>query len=106
MAYVPVRTDQTEHGAVDGVVPQFNATVEASAAGFGIRTTVKGVEVFEVLDALPLNRTDIRASVEAGSASAAAVASGITAIDFTTADTLTAVEVAAAGGIPDGYEYV
>lgn len=104
MAFVPTRTDQTEHSGVDGKVPAFGATIEAGASGFGIRTTVKGVEVFEVIDALPLNRPEIRAAVEAGTTSAAAVAAGVTAIDFATFDMLTAAEVATAAGIKAGQE--
>ena len=102
-AYVKPRTDQTEHGEVDGVVPAFNATVEAGAGGFGVRTTVKGVEVFEVLDAMPLNRQATQLAVELGSKSAEAVQSGVALVDFaTTENFLTTAEAAAAKGIKAG----
>ena len=104
MTYVPVRTDQTKYGEVEGVAPNsFGATVEAGAGGFGIRTTVKGVEVFEVLDAMPLNRAATQNSVEAGSAlTPGTTAAGFAAVDFASQDLLTSVETAAAAGIKDG----
>lgn len=101
-AYVKPRTDQSEHGSVDGVVPAFGATVEAGAGGYGVRRTVKGVEIFEVLDALPLNRQATQLAVEAGTTSAAAVQSGVAAVDFATENFLTAAEAAAAAGIKAG----
>ena len=104
MTYVPVRTDQTKYGQVEGVAPNsFGATVEAGAGGFGIRTTVKGVEVFEVLDAMPLNRAATQVAVEAGSAlTPGTTAAGFAAVDMASQDLLTTAEVTAAAGIKAG----
>ena len=99
MSFVQTRTDQTKYSAVDGKVDAFGVAVEASAGGFGIKRTVKGVSTFEVLDALPLNRAAVQLAVEAGSARVAGTvggaAAGFTAIDFATVDQLTAAEAAA-----------
>ena len=102
MSYVKPRTDQTGHAGVDGVVPAFGATVEAGAGGYGVRRTVKGVEIFEVLDAMPLNRAATQTAIEAGSTSADSVQSGVAAVDFATENFLTTVEAAAAAGIKAG----
>ena len=102
-AYVKPRTDQSGHSSVDGSVPAFGTTVEAGAGGYGVRRVVKGVEIFEVLDALPLNRQATQLAVENGSKSAEAVQSGVALVDFaTTENFLTAGEAAAAKGIKDG----
>ena len=107
MAFVPTRTDQTKFSATDGVDVAFGTTVEASAAGYGVRRTVKGVEVFEVLDALPLGRAAVQTAIEAGSTALAGTvggaAAGFTAIDFATADYITSAEAAASAtdGITD-----
>lgn len=103
MTYVPVRTDQTDYSHIDGQVPAFGATVEAGAGGFGVRKTVKGVEIFEVLDAMPLNRQATQLAVENGSAlTPGTTAAGFAAVDFATQDFLTAGEATAAAGIKDG----
>ena len=99
MTYVPVRTDSDAYSAVDGAADAFGVAVEASAGGFGIRRTVKGVETFEVLDAMPLNRAAVQEAVEAGSAlTHGTTAAGFAAIDFASADLLTQAEVNAADG--------
>ena len=102
MSYVKPRTDQTGHSHIDGVVPAFAATVEAGAGGYGVRRTVKGVEIFEVLDAMPLNRAATQEAVEAGSTSAKSVQSGVAAVDFATENFLTSAEATAAAGIKGG----
>ena len=103
MTYVPVRTDQTDYGQVDGASDAFGVTVEAGAGGFGIRRTVKGVETFEVLDAMPLNRAATQEAVERGAdLTPGTTAAGFADIDFATQDFLTAGEVTAAAGIKDG----
>ena len=102
MTYVVPTTDSDGHSHVDGAVDSFGVVVEAGAGGFGIRRTVKGVETFEVLDAMPLNRQATQLAVEGGSTSAKAVQSGVDAIDFATQDLLTAGEATAAAGIKDG----
>lgn len=103
MTYIPVRTDQTDYGQVDGTTDAFGVTVEAGAGGFGIKRTVKGVDTFEVLDAMPLNRAATQNAVEAGSAlTPGTTAAGFAAVDFAAQDLLTTVEAAAAAGIKDG----
>lgn len=98
MAYVQTRTDQTKYSAVDGAADPFGTAVEASAGGFGIKRTVKGVETFEVLDALPLNRQRVQLAVEAGSTAVAGTvggaAAGFTAVNFATQNYITAAEAA------------
>lgn len=99
MTYVPVRTDQTKYSAVDGGSDVFGVTVEAGAGGFGIRRTVKGVETFEVLDAMPLNRQATQIAVENGAdLTPGTTAAGFADVDFATQNFLTAAEVAAAAG--------
>jgi len=102
MTYRAPTTDSDGHSHIDGVTPDFKTTVEAGAGGFGIRKTVKGVEVFEVLDAMPLNRAATQKAVEAGSSSAKASQSGVTAVDFATQNFLTGAEATAAAGIKQG----
>lgn len=103
MTFVPTRTDQTKYSATDGKDVAFGTTVEAGAGGFGVRRTVKGVEVFEVLDAMPLNRAATQNSVEAGSAlTPGTTAAGFAAIDMGAQDLLTTAEVASAAGIKAG----
>lgn len=86
MTFVPLRTDSDAYAPIDGKGDAFNTPVEATAEGFGIKRTVKGIETFEVLDAMPLNRASVQAAVEAGSTATAAhpgpAAAGFTAIDF------------------------
>lgn len=112
MSFVPTRTDESKYAAVDGKAVAFGTTVEASAAGFGVKTTVKGKEVFEVLDALPLNRASVQVAVEAGSAALVdsdngpgPANAGFVAIDFGTQDRLTSVETTASDsdGLQDSY---
>ena len=104
MTFVPTRTDQTKYSATDGVDVAFGTAVEAGAGGFGVRRIVKGVEVFEVLDAMPLNRQATQLAVEAGTATAtpSVAAAGFVPVDFSAADFLTAAEATAAVGIKDG----
>ena len=103
MTFVPTRTDQTKYSATDGVDVPFGTAVEAGAGGFGVRRTVKGVQVFEVLDAMPLNRAATQRKVEAGSVlRPGTTAAGFTAIDFATQNQLTAAEATAARGIKNG----
>mgnify|MGYP001064753811 CR=1 FL=1 len=108
MAYVPVRTDETKYGEVDGISPDgtasaygdFDTPVELSAAGFGIKRIDprSGKEFFEVLDAFTASSAAVQNAIEAGSAAVAATtggaAAGFTAIDFASADQLTAAEIA------------
>jgi hypothetical protein len=86
MTFVPTRTDSDAYSAVDGVDVAFGTPVEATAGGFGVKNTVKGIDTVEILDALPLNRASVQKAVEAGSAALAATpggaAAGFTAIDF------------------------
>lgn len=103
MTYVPTRTDQTKYSATDGVDVAFGTTVEAGAGGFGVRRTVKGVEVFEVLDAMPLNKQATQLAVEQGAdLTPGTTAAGFSDVDFATQNFLTAAEAAAAAGIKDG----
>lgn len=103
MTYVPVRTDQTDYGQVDGKSDAFGVTVEAGAGGFGIRRTIKGVETFEVLDAMPLNRAATQEAVERGAdLTPGTTAAGFADVDFATQDLLTTAETASAAGIKDG----
>ena len=103
MTFVPTRTDQTKYSATDGKDVAFGTTVEAGAGGFGVRRTVKGVEVFEVLDAMPLNKQATQLAVEQGAdLTPGTTAAGFADIDFAAADFLTAAEAAAAAGIKDG----
>jgi len=103
MTYVPVRTDQTKYSAVDGKDVAFATDVEAGAGGFGVRHTVKGVEVFEVLDAMPLNRAATQVAVEAGAdLTPGTTAAGFADVDFATQNLLTTAEVTAAAGIKAG----
>ena len=103
MTFVPTRTDQTKYSATDGTDVAFGTAVEAGAGGFGVRRTVKGVEVFEVLDAMPLNRAATQNAVEAGSAlTPGTTAAGFAAVDFASQNLLTGAEATAAAGIKDG----
>ena len=103
MTYVPTRTDASDYSATDGVDVPFGTAVEAGAGGFGVRRTVKGVEVFEVLDAMPLNKKATQDAVEAGSAlTVGTTAAGFAAVDFAAQNFLTAAEATAAAGIKDG----
>ena len=103
MTFVPTRTDQTKYSATDGVDVPFGTALEAGAGGFGVRRTVKGVQVFEVLDAMPLNRAATQLAVEAGSAlTPGTTAAGFAAVDFAAQDQLTAAEATAAAGIKSG----
>jgi hypothetical protein len=96
MAFVPTRTDATKYGSVDGVFPAFGTAIEATKGGFGVK---RPDGTFEILDALPLGRASVQLAVEAGSAATAAMvgpaAAGFVAIDFATADYVTAAEVGA-----------
>jgi hypothetical protein len=96
MAFVPQRTDATKYGVVDGVYPAFGEPLQVSKGGFGV---VNPDGTFEVLDALPLGRANIQRSVELGSAALVADSdqgpykAGFVAVDFATADYITADEV-------------
>jgi len=71
MGYILQETDGTSNAtAVDGKNTAFGTALKASSGGFGVITTAKGQQVFEVLDALPLNRAAVKASVETGSVAA------------------------------------
>ena len=102
MAFVPTRTDETKYSSVDGKFPTFNANVEVTKGGFGVR---RPDGTFEILDALPLGRQSIQLAVEAGSAATAAMvgpaAAGFVAIDFATANFVTATEIDSDGGVTD-----
>lgn len=107
MTYVLARTDNTKYSATDGVDVPFGTAVEAGAGGFGVRRTVKGVEVFEVLDAMPLNRAATQLAVEAGSTpSPSAAAAGFTAVNFAIQNELTSAEVASAAGIKSAEAFI
>jgi hypothetical protein len=95
MAFVPTRTDETKHSSVDGKFPAFNTAVEVSKGGFGVK---RADGTFEILDALPLGRARIQLAVERGSQKTVAVTdsdAGFTAINFATANYITAAEVGA-----------
>lgn len=67
MGYILQTTASTTNAAaVDGKNTAFGTALKASSGGFGVITTAKGQQVFEVLDALPLNRAAVKASVETG----------------------------------------
>jgi hypothetical protein len=109
MAYVPIRTDQTKYAEVDGTTADgtanqygdFGTPVELAAGGFGIKRIDprSGKEFFEYLDAFPAGKKAVQLAVEAGSAKVAATvggaAAGFTAVNFATADNLSAGEIAA-----------
>ena len=103
MTFVPTRTDQTKYSEVDGKSDAFGVTVEAGAGGFGIRRTIKGVETFEVLDAMPLNRAATQEAVERGAdLTPGTTAAGFADVDFATQNLLTSAEAASATGIKAG----
>lgn len=71
MGYILQTTASTTNAAaVDGKNTAFGTALKASSGGFGVITTAKGQQVFEVLDALPLNRAAVKASVETGTVAA------------------------------------
>lgn len=95
MAFVPTRTDASKYSAVDGVFPAFGTTIEVSKGGFGVK---RPDGTFEILDAMPLGRQKIQLAVELGSLATVAATdsdAGFTAIDFATADYVTAAEIGA-----------
>lgn len=93
MAFVPTRTDASKYSAVDGKFPAHGTPVEVTKGGFGVR---RADGTFEILDALPLGRASVQLAVELGSLKTVAITdsdAGFTAINFATANYVTAAEV-------------
>lgn len=114
--YVPIRTDETKYGEVDGINPNdaaagtgsvtavygaYDTPVELAAGGFGIKRIDprSGKEFFEYLDAFPAGKAAVQLAVEAGSTAVAGTiggaAAGFAAVNFATVNQLTAAEIAA-----------
>lgn len=83
MAYVKPSTRADANSHVDPTFITAGTAVEATDSGFGV---LQPEGYFEVLDALPLGKAVIRASVEAGSAGQTDV------VDFATVDFVTDAE--------------
>lgn len=106
MTFVPLRTDSDAYAPIDGKGDAFRTPIEATAEGFGIKRTVKGIDTFEVLDAMPLRRASVQAAVETGSAALVSDSdsgpykAGFVAVDFSAnVDYVTATEVDASSAL-------